>query len=210
MPSLRRLAILLAISVIFSRTTAAQVPDPVVAAEAPRPGAGHHYIGNGAETVNPADGSLSFDLPLQAPAGRQISFRFGIRFAGTEQYFLKNWPTNGSLQWFPNGTYSSQPLQLGAWSYDVPLLTATTSIFWSATSPNNGCPNGVCTFGTNLCFGNDGYVFRGLDGNQYSVALGSVFPGTENFTNGFCPASPNNLKGPSNQHGVLATYQVTT
>jgi len=32
----RRLAILLAIPVIFSRAIAAQVPDPVVAAEAPR------------------------------------------------------------------------------------------------------------------------------------------------------------------------------
>ena len=210
MSALSRLAILLAIPVIFSRAIAAQVPDPVVTAEAPRPGAGHHYIGIGAETVNPADGSLSFDLPLQPPTGRQISFRFGIRFAGTEQYFLKNWPTNGTLQWFPNGYYGQQPYQIGAWSYDVPLLTASTSLLWSATSPNNGCPNGVCTYGTNTCYGNDGYVFRGLDGNQYSLALGSVFPDPKNFTTTFCPSSPSNLKGPSNNHGVLSYYQNST
>ena len=210
MPLLHRLAILLAIPVIFSRAIAAQVPDPVVAAEAPRPGAGHHYIGVGAETVNPADGSLSFDLPLQPPTGRQISFRFGIRFAGTEQYFLRNWPTNGTLQWFPNGYYGQQPYQIGAWSYDVPLLTASTSLLWSVTSPNNGCPNGVCTYGTNTCYGNDGYVFRGLDGNQYSLALGSVFPDPKNFTTTFCPSSPSNLKGPSNNHGVLSYYQSST
>src|SRR5450756_2051667 len=66
--------------VVFSGDCQAQVTDSVTAAQAPIPGAGHHYIGMGAETVNPSDGSVSFDLPIQTPAGRGLSFPFGIRY----------------------------------------------------------------------------------------------------------------------------------
>ena len=55
-----------------------QISDPVTAAQAPVPGVGHHYVGIGAETVNPVDGSVSFDLPIQTPPGREFSFPFGI------------------------------------------------------------------------------------------------------------------------------------
>jgi len=51
----------------------AQVVDPVTAAQAPVPGAGHHYVGIGSETVNPADGSVTFELPIGTPAGRELS-----------------------------------------------------------------------------------------------------------------------------------------
>jgi hypothetical protein len=71
------------LTLILSASLSAQVPDPVTAAEAPVPGAGHHYIGTGAETVNPADGSLSFDLPFQPAAGRELNFSFGLRFSGS-------------------------------------------------------------------------------------------------------------------------------
>lgn len=146
---------------VFGCNALAQLPDPTVTAQAPQPGVGHHYIGNGSETVNPADGSLSFDLPLQPPAARGLSVRFGIRFSGGEQFYLSNGAANQNRVWTPNWEPAGQaPWQVGAWSYDLPILTATTSIFWSATTPNNGCPNGVCTYSTNYCFGNDSYVFR--------------------------------------------------
>jgi hypothetical protein len=61
----------------------AQVSSPAVAAQAPIPGSGHHYIGIGAETVNPADGSLSFQLPIQPPPGRQLSMPFAISYSGS-------------------------------------------------------------------------------------------------------------------------------
>ncbi|HKW65092.1 MAG TPA: hypothetical protein VJN89_21230 [Candidatus Acidoferrum sp.] len=106
--------------------TLAQVPDPTIAAQAPQPGVGHHYIGNGTETVNPADGSLSFDLPLQPPAGRGLSASFGIRFSGTEQFYLSNRTTaNQNLVWTANWDPAGQaPWQVGAWSYDLPVVTA--------------------------------------------------------------------------------------
>src|SRR5438128_1864695 len=64
-----------------TKTLLAQIVDPVTAAQAPVPGVGHHYIGVGSETVNPADGSLTFDLPIQVPAGRQLNVPFGIHFS---------------------------------------------------------------------------------------------------------------------------------
>jgi hypothetical protein len=67
---------------LFSKECIAQVVDPVTMAQAPVPGVGHHYIGMGTETVNPADGSVSFDLPIQTPPGRGHSFPFGIHYSG--------------------------------------------------------------------------------------------------------------------------------
>src|SRR5262249_52523029 len=74
----------------FPTSSWAQVPDPINAAQAPIPGSEHHYIGMGGETVNPADGSVSFDLPIQLPPGRGITMPFGIRYTGVEQRYLTN------------------------------------------------------------------------------------------------------------------------
>ena len=75
----------------------AQVPDPLLATQAPVAGAGHHYIGIGAETVDPADGSLSFDLPIKTPDGRELSFPFGIRYSSSEELYLAD---TGGSQYF--------------------------------------------------------------------------------------------------------------
>jgi hypothetical protein len=76
------LALTCALILLFSKECIAQVVDPVTMAQAPVPGVGHHYIGMGTETVNPADGSVSFDLPIQTPPGRGHSFPFGIHYSG--------------------------------------------------------------------------------------------------------------------------------
>ena len=72
MRATRPLISLLAIVLCSAPFTLAQVPDLAVAGTAPIPEAGHHYIGTGVETVSPADGLLSFNLPVQTPAGRQF------------------------------------------------------------------------------------------------------------------------------------------
>jgi len=192
----------------FSGYIYSQVPDPVTTAEAPVLGSGHSYVGVGAETVNPADGALTFDLPIQPPTGRQLSAKFGIRFSGSEQFYLSNQMSPGGLQylgWVPNWQTGQAPWQVGAWSYDLPLVTASTSVFWTAYMPNNGCPNGQCTYSLNLCYGKSSYVFRGLDGTQYSLPIGNVFPDPNNYQQNFCPAAPNNVKSPGNAHGILST-----
>jgi RHS repeat-associated protein len=196
-----------------SVTLQSQIPDPVTAAEAPVPGSGHSYVGVGAETVNPADGSLSFDLPIQPPTGRQLSMKFGIRFSGSEQFYVTNQMYPGGLQylgWVPNWQNGQQaPWQLGAWSYDLPIVTYSKSVYWTAEIPNNGCPNGQCTYALNLCYGDSSYVFRGLDGVQYSLPIGTVYPGSTNSQPGYCPTSPNNIKSPGNAHGIFSTLNST-
>jgi hypothetical protein len=102
----------------------AQVSDPVVAAQAPRPNSGHDYIGGGIETVNPSDGTLSIHIPMRTPPGRQLSFPFGIRYNAGEDYYLTN--QNGlTLTW---ELRPWNPWESSGWSYDLPILTATASI----------------------------------------------------------------------------------
>jgi hypothetical protein len=112
-----RLLVAIVMPVMFAYVPAlfAQVADPVIAAEAPVPGSGHSYIGLGSETVNPADGSLTFDLPLKTPPGRQISMNFGIRFSGSEQFHLTNQDSPGGQQhlgWSRTGSTAKIPGKL--------------------------------------------------------------------------------------------------
>lgn len=126
------LFITLASSLILTVPAHAQVPDPATTSQAPVPGDGHHNIGIGAETVNPADGSLTFDLPLRPAKGRQLDFNFGIRFSsGNEQYYLSNQASQGpQLGWMQWGFLQSTPLQVSGWSYDVPFMTGQASVYW--------------------------------------------------------------------------------
>jgi hypothetical protein len=55
MRATRPLISLLASALCSAPLTLAQVPDLAVAGTAPIPGAGHHYIGTGVESVSPAD-----------------------------------------------------------------------------------------------------------------------------------------------------------
>ena len=185
----------------------AQVPDPATATQAPVPGDGHHNLGIGAETVNPADGSLTFDLPLHPAKGRQLDFTFGVRFSsGNEQYYLSNQASSGpQLAWTTWGFLQSTPLQVTGWSYDVPFLTGQASVYWQAYIPT-GCPGGVCQYALNECYGAENYVFRGLDGAQHTLTVGTVRPGPTNTLSNFCPSVQEASPG-DNGHGILAIMQ---
>jgi hypothetical protein len=131
-----------------------------MAASVPVPGSGHHYIGIGAETVNPADGSLTFDLPIQPPPGRQLSFPFGIHY-NSEMFYISGFqngsPTYPALNWGPIPGASN-------WNYNLPFLTfqATARGFSSASGQGQ-------TFIYHQCDSTNSFIFRGLDGIQYSI-----------------------------------------
>ena|SRR5438093_1495139 len=162
--SLLQLAFLV---VVFSATTNAQLPDPMQSALAPVPGVGHHYIGMGAETVSPVDGSVSFDLPIQTPPGREFSFPFGIHYGSAEQYHLQS--QNGPFAWVDSW---SPGWRYHGWEYKLPGYDAT--IFIHHTHPAGAGQQ--WPVGTTLyCIGTKNYVFRGLDGVQRSMALGSLW-----------------------------------
>jgi hypothetical protein len=158
------------VAAAFPATTAAQVPDPISAAMVPIPGVGHHYIGMGAETVNPADGSLSFNLPLQPPPGRGLSFPFGVNYSSSQRFTIGNDGFSPALAW---SAFIAPPFQLDGWNYELPVFTA--SIYQTtSTGPQQQ---------TLYCDHSQNYVFRGFDGVQRAIGNSTVWqdPGNNGY-----------------------------
>jgi RHS repeat-associated protein len=154
------------LAVIFvTGTSSAQVSDPVVTALAPTQGAGHHYIGLGAETVNPADGSVSFDLPIPTPPGRQLSFPFGIHYGSTEPFSVGN--LAGTLLWQGSLT---PPFNLYGWSYELPSVTGTVVAAYGYPDPSGQ--------GTDYCDADINLSFRGFEGVESAGYVANEWPYT--------------------------------
>lgn len=120
-----RVALVVALVLLCGLGALAQSPDPVITAQLPKPGSSHNYVGIGGETVNPADGSLSFELSIQPPSGRQLSMPFGVNYSSSEQFNLKA-QNDGHLVWDKDPRIPT-PFQLGGWSYDLPRIIAKAS-----------------------------------------------------------------------------------
>ena len=150
---------------LFASALRAQVPDPAAAAQAPIPGAGHHYIGLGSEAVTPVDGLVSFSLPVSLPSGRQLSLPFGFRYASSKQFYLAEYSSSATLVWLP---HLNTPTEIGGWSYDLPGLTFAAKVQFFATSYTGQPPKGAVN---HQCDSSLNYVFRGLDGVQYPLNL---------------------------------------
>ena len=148
----------------------AQVPDPVLAAQAPMPGSDHRYIGIGAESVNPADGSVSFNLPIKTPPGRMLSFPFSITYASSEQFSLSTHGSNSSLSWDP---IVASPYFVHGWGYQLPSYSG--QVFTKSVDPDPGHPNITLT-----CVGARNYIFRGFDGVQRNLTLSNTWPNPSN------------------------------
>lgn len=122
------LAVLCSIHLALTFPSFTQMADPIASSQAPMPGSDHHYIGIGAETVNPADGSLSFDLPINPPGGRGLSMPFGISYISSDfahPYANGQFSSGGFLVlWQGNTTIGSQ--ETGGWSYLLPSLSFST------------------------------------------------------------------------------------
>jgi RHS repeat-associated protein len=161
---MRSFRFILAISVFgfIASVAHAQVPDSVAASQVPIPGVGHHYIGIGAETVNPADGSLSFDLPLQPPSGRGLSFPFGIHYNASERFSPSG--SGPSVLWMQ---FPAPPFQLNGWNYQLPVYTASAYKAFYATDPQQHAV---------YCDHTHNYVFRGFDGVQRNLGLQASWP----------------------------------
>jgi RHS repeat-associated protein len=133
-----------------------------------------------------------------------MSTTFGIRFSGNEQFYPSNDGAGSAFGWHSYIEKNQAPWQVGGWSYDLPVLTSKYSIEWQAVVASN-CGQAGCTYTTYKCWGHDNYVFRGLDGTQYSLPIGLISPDPSNPDQTlFCPTAPNNLKSPGNNHGILS------
>lgn len=160
--------------VFVALPAAAQVADPVTTAEAPVPGAGHDYIGMPTETVNPADGSLSFHLTIKTPAGRELSFPFGISYRSTEPYYLINYSNDTTLSWHPRPTTYGESY---GWSYDLPSLSQASEVnYVQPVYSQLGQLEGW-----NQCDASLAFTFRGLDGKQYTFGLGAQWTDPDSY-----------------------------
>jgi hypothetical protein len=195
--SIRLLFSLLAGALCFTPLALAQVPDPAAANAAPIPGAGHHYIGVGTETVNPADGLLSFELPIQTPAGRQLTLPFGFRYSSAEQFYLTNNGTGTSLHYVPR---QSTGWEMNGWSYDLPTLAASSRVYEHWTTYTGQPPQGQVD---HQCDASQNYVFRGFGGAQYTLNLGTQWADPNYSTGTPCNGSSFNSTS-SSRHGVFA------
>lgn len=149
--------------------THAQVADPTAAAQAPVPSSGHDYIGMASETVSPANGMPSFELPIRTSAGRGLSFPFGIRYSGAEPAYISSGGTFG-LYWVNNA--AGVPNEYGGWSYELPAYTAHARVINAYPDPSGT--------GTDLCDGTDSYVFLGFDGIQQTPQIVNGWPDSTN------------------------------
>jgi len=87
----------------------------------PIPGAGHDYLGDLVDTVNPADGSVSIRIKAPVPPSRgiKIPFSFDYDSNGVWQPYAAPGIPNPTFQ-LPQYTNAG-----GGWSYGFPHLTAS-------------------------------------------------------------------------------------
>lgn len=152
---------------LWSVNVSAQVPDPLNAAQAPIPGSEHHYIGMGGETVNPFDGSVSFDLPIQLPSGRGLNMPFAIRYSGPEHRYVGNDGGIAPTPYWKSWNLQGSTVQANGWNYQVPSMTLQARVLSEVTNPQSGQ--------TSVCLGMGSYVFQGFDFVQRTLNVGVTY-----------------------------------
>jgi hypothetical protein len=131
----------------------------------PIPGAGHDYLGDLVDTVNPANGSLSVRINTPVPQGRGLTVPFSF-----------NYDSAGVIQPYNSGTSSAVNLvshagflSSGGWTYGLPRVDATSVL---ASVQLNG-KQAYCLYTTSFVFSdgkgtrhnvNDAYVATGQPG----------------------------------------------
>jgi len=147
--------------------SAAQIPSETDTTSTPVPNAGHDYIQGMSETVNPANGSLSFRIGVPMPPGRRLTVPFSFAYDSNGSMYLGTLlcpycsvPPSG-VHWLTTNTM----LARGGWSYSVPMLSVQNNSYSvDYTLPNEQ----EATF---LCQGRDNFVFQDANGNRRNLGL---------------------------------------
>lgn len=134
-------------------------------------GAGHSYIQNLVETVNPANGALSVRIQIPTPRGRGITLPFYLRYDSTGSGELLQGPyipdpTQGNIpspEWTPKDVLGIS--KTGGWSYGLPSVNFTAYTTW-CPPPNSGF----------YYQGTDNYIFLDSQGQQHPLRVASVIP----------------------------------
>ena len=155
--SWRREVVLLSVSLLICPFLLAQMPVSTSTTSTPVPGAGHDYLGDLAETVNPVNGSLSIRVKTIMPPGRGFTLPFSFAYDSNGVNYLSS-NLAGNLQWQePPLTITSQ----GGWSNTVPVVSVN-ELQWMEN------PGDTHTYN---CWDFINYVYQGADGNRHNLNL---------------------------------------
>ena len=166
---LRCLAVCLlaVLAVVPAHAQVTKVSDDV---STPIEGAGHDYIHELSETVNPANGSLSVRIQVPVPKGRGFTIPFSFNYdSNTIHHLVPQENLPGWAEWVSNLGYVSG----GGWSYGVPVASATWTPVKYYTGQGDGSvpPNAVY----DTCDNWSNYMFS--DGSsQHSLGLATQVP----------------------------------
>lgn len=143
---------------LFTSRALTQMPASSSTTSTPVPGAGHDYLGEIGETVNPATGSTSIRISAAIPPGRGLSLPFTFAYDSNGVNYVGLTPV-GNLQWqSPSATIVST----GGWSESAPIVSAS-QIRWTAYPDGGG--KGV------PCFGYVNYVYQDPQGGRHNLNL---------------------------------------
>src|SRR6266571_4356414 len=110
-------AVVTAISLVFPLPLQAQITNVTDDTSTPIPGAGHNYLGELNEAVNPANGSVSLRLQVPVPPGRRLTVPFSFEY--NTSGIQHPGGTAGHMSWGNDLGYLSK----GGWSYAVPRIS---------------------------------------------------------------------------------------
>lgn len=134
----------------------AQIPPSSSTTSTPIPGAGHNYLGEPVETVNPVNGSLSFRIKAIMPPGRGITLPFSFAYDSNGVNYMSR-QAGGNQAWLTTNSIVSQ----GGWSNSVPVVNVT-ELSWTATG-GEGHKQGCVAFVN--------YVYQDANGNRQNLDL---------------------------------------
>jgi hypothetical protein len=97
----------------------------------PIPGAGHNYLGLGNETMDPANGSISFRLGADVPKGRGLSMPFAFAYDSNGAFHVVSTGYGGTL-WSSNNGFGWAPA--GGWAFTLPMLSWSYQTVTQGTS----------------------------------------------------------------------------
>jgi len=157
-PSARAFLVTL-LAVLLVSTSRAQMPPSSSTTSTPVPGAGHDYLGEIGETMNPASGSVSIRLNAMVPTGRGLTLPFSFAYDSNGVNYVGNNST-GILTWL---NPSTTVVSTGGWSNSVPVASVS-QINWTAQSDTE--PPRPTT-----CFGFVNYVYQDAKGSRHNLNL---------------------------------------
>jgi len=123
-----------AMAVAAAASAHAQAPSVTYSTFTPTPGVGHDYVGMLAETVNPANGSVSVRINLPVPSpGRGPTIPFGFGYDSNYAFVVPGVP--GQASW----AIPSTPWSKGGWSFLVATLSEIQGQVVVQTNPQVTC-----------------------------------------------------------------------